>query len=129
MRPYETMIIFDTEHDEAAVQAVLTTAGDIVRSHGGNPGSVHRWGKRTLAYEVNHKSEGYYVVFEFTAEPTVTSELDRMLSLADEVLRHKVIRLPDRAGGTALPDAAAAAPAKRTAPAESEVPAPVGEPG
>ena len=44
---------------------------------------------------MNHKREGYYVVVEFTAEPETVAALDRMLGLADEVVRHKVVRLPD----------------------------------
>ena len=63
---------------------------------GGNPGAIDRWGKRTFAYEVNHKREGYYVVMEFTRSPRPWPTLDRMLGLADEVVRHKVVRLPDR---------------------------------
>ena len=51
--------------------------------------------RRTFAYEVNHKREGYYVVVEFTGEPETVAALDRMLGLADEVVRHKVVRLPD----------------------------------
>jgi ribosomal protein S6 len=54
-----------------------------------------------LAYEIRHQREGYYVLLEANAEPGVMAELDRSLSLADEVLRHKVIRLPDRIAGRA----------------------------
>jgi small subunit ribosomal protein S6 len=46
---------------------------------------------------VNHKREGYYVVVEFTGEPETVAALDRMLGLADEVVRHKVVRLPEGA--------------------------------
>jgi small subunit ribosomal protein S6 len=45
---------------------------------------------------VHHRSEGYYVLIETTAEPAVLAEVDRMLGLADEVIRHKVIRLPEK---------------------------------
>ena len=65
----------------------------------GNPGAVERWGKRTFAYEVNHKREGYYVLVELAGEVQTVAELDRLLALADEVVRHKVIRLPDKAAG------------------------------
>ena len=54
-------------------------------------------------YELKHRSEGYYVLIEFTAEPTLVADLDRMLTLDDIVLRHKVLRQPDRqSGGVAL---------------------------
>jgi small subunit ribosomal protein S6 len=60
-------------------------------------GKVDRWGKRRFAYEVRHRSEGYYVLIDTTAEPEAVAEVDRMLGLADEVIRHKVIRLPEKA--------------------------------
>ena len=66
-------------------------------------GTVDRWGKRTLAYELTHKREGYYVVAEFTAEPKAAADLDRFLVLADEVLRHKIMRVPDEAIGQTRP--------------------------
>lgn len=96
MRPYEVMIIFDTGAEPPAIQAVVERVLDTVRNRGGNPGAVDRWGRRSFAYEVRHRREGYYVVIEFTADPTIVGELDRLLSLADEVLRHKVIRIPEK---------------------------------
>ena len=99
MRPYETMVIFDTAADEAAVNGVLDRALDALRAKGGNPGRVERWGRRTFAYEVQHKREGYYVVIELTADPPAIKDMERVLVLADEVIRHKVIRLPDKVAG------------------------------
>ena len=127
MRPYETMIIFDPEVEEAAIQESLDKALEVVRSNGGTTGTVDRWGRRTLAYEMNHKREGYYVVAEFTAEPKASAELDRFLVLADEVMRHKIIRLPENVAGrtrTRVPAGARApagtAPAARAEPAAEE---------
>ena len=99
MRPYETMVIFDTAADEAAVNGVLDRALDALRAKGGNPGRVERWGRGTFAYEVQHKREGYYVVIELTADPPAIKDMERVLVLADEVIRHKVIRLPDKVAG------------------------------
>jgi small subunit ribosomal protein S6 len=95
MRPYETMIVFDTSIDAQAIQISLDKALDTIRSHGGNPGAIDRWGKRPLAYEILKRKEGYYVVVEFTGEPGTVTELDRILGLADEVIRFKIMRLPD----------------------------------
>ena len=95
MRPYETMIVFDTAVDAQSIQIALDRALETIRTNGGNPGAIDRWGKRSFAYEVNHKREGYYVVVEFTAEPATVAALDRMLGLADEIIRHKIVRLPD----------------------------------
>lgn len=96
MRPYEIMVIFDAGADPPAIQAVIERALEAARSKGGSPGNVDRWGRRPFAYEVRHRREGYYVVIELSASPEIVADLDRMLGLADEVLRHKVIRIPDK---------------------------------
>jgi len=107
MRPYEVMLIFDASLEEETIRAAIDRFAEFIRSRGGNPGRVDRWGKRRFAYELRHRWEGYYVLMEFTAEVELEEELHRMLSLADEVVRHKVIRLPDAALG-GKPAAAAA---------------------
>ena len=99
MRPYETMIIFDVALEESVLTGVLNQGLDILRAGGGNVGTVDRWGKRTLAYELRHKREGYYVLVEFTSDPKAAAELDRFFSLADEVLRHKIMRVPAKQVG------------------------------
>ena len=99
MRPYEVVIIYEPSLEEDAVRAAVDRSTELLRSRGGTPGRIERWGKRRLAYEIRHQREGYYVLLEASAEPAAMLELDRSLSLADEVLRHKVIRLPDRIAG------------------------------
>jgi len=101
MRPYEVMAIFEATTEPTVIQGVIDHALEVIRTNGGNPGAIDRWGKRTFAYEVNHKREGYYVIVEFTGEPETVAALDRMLGLADEVVRHKVVRLPDKAAAAA----------------------------
>ena len=99
MRPYEVMIIFESSLEEDGIRAVIDRATDLIKAGGGNPGRVDRWGKRRFAYEVKHRTEGYYVLIEASATPATMAELDRMLHLADEVIRHKVIRLPESVAG------------------------------
>ncbi len=111
MRPYEAMIIFDVDVEEPAIQAVLDRALEVIKSNGGTPGTVDRWGRRTFAYEVAHKREGYYVVAEFVGEPKTEAELGRFLVLADEVMRHKIMRLPEKVAGRSRSKASAGAPA------------------
>src|SRR5271156_3831354 len=107
MRPYDVMALFESTTEPPGIQGGLDRALEVTRSAGGTPGAIDRWGKRTLAYEVNHKREGYYVVVEFTAEPATVAALDRMLGLADEIVRHKVVRLPDHKAPAAAAQPAA----------------------
>lgn len=97
MRHYEVMVILDAGLEEDAIRAVLDRATKSLTSNGATVGKVDRWGKRRFAYEVRHRSEGYYVLVDVMAEPAAVAEVDRMLGLADEVIRHKVIRLPEKA--------------------------------
>ncbi len=119
MRPYEVMVIFEATVEPPAIQAVVDRALELVRTTGGNPGNVDRWGKRSFAYEVNHKREGYYILIEFNGGPQTVADLDRMLGLADEVVRHKIIRLPEKIAGrkaSGLKPSTGKGPAKPSAP-------------
>jgi small subunit ribosomal protein S6 len=98
-RPYEVMIILDPTLDDESVRAEVDRSTELIRAKGGNPGRVERWGKRRLAYEIRRQREGSYVVLQAEAEPSVMADLDRALTLADGVLRHKVIHLPEKAIG------------------------------
>ena len=118
MRPYEVMIILDAGLEEDAIRATVDRATQVLQAGGGTVGRVDRWGKRRFAYELHHKLEGYYVLVEASAEPAAIAELDRMLSLADDVIRHKAIRLPDKVAGRARP-APASAPAEPAAAPEA----------
>ena len=95
MRPYETMIVFDATVDAQSIQVSLDQALDTIRNHEGTPGAIDLWGKRPLAYEIRKRKEGYYVVVGFAGTPATVDELDRILGLADEVLRFKIQRLPE----------------------------------
>jgi small subunit ribosomal protein S6 len=99
VRPYEAMIIFDADLDEETIRSTVDRSVQLVTTHGAEPGLVDHWGKRRLAYAIKRKLDGYYVVIQFRGEPVAKNELDRTLSLSDEVLRHMVIRLPEHAYG------------------------------
>jgi small subunit ribosomal protein S6 len=99
MRPYEVMVILDAGLDEDVIRKTLDRTTKLIADEGGTVGRVDRWGRRRFAYEIAHKSEGFYAVIEATAEPSAMAAVDRMLGLADEVIRHKVIRLPDKVAG------------------------------
>ena len=96
MRPYEVMVIFESSTDAQLIQTELDRFLEVIRSNEGTVGAIDRWGRRPFAYEVNHKREGYYVLVGFAGTPATVAELDRQLGLADVVLRHKVLRLPEK---------------------------------
>jgi len=105
MRPYEVVIIFDADLEEETIRSVVDRSVEHIRTSGGEPGAVDHWGKRRFAYELKHRWEGYYVVLRAQASTQAIEELGRSLSLADEVLRHRIVRLPDGVLATTAPAA------------------------
>lgn len=95
MRAYELMIIFDADVEDTKVNEILANVGRLVEAGGGSVEKTDRWGRRRFAYEINHKWEGIYVVLEIATEGRDLNEVERVLHLADEVVRHKTIRLPE----------------------------------
>jgi small subunit ribosomal protein S6 len=85
------MLILPSEADESVVAGALERITRIVSETGGEVGTVDRWGRRRLAFEIDRQNEGYYVVAQFTADPGVITELERTLHLADEIVRFKVV--------------------------------------
>ena len=98
-RPYEVMIIIDADLEEETIRAAVERWLQLIESKGAQRGYIDFWGKRRLAYEIKHKTEGYYVVLQARAEPAAMEELHRTLSLADEVIRHMVLRIPEKVYG------------------------------
>jgi small subunit ribosomal protein S6 len=96
MRAYELMIIIDGDVDDPKAQTFMKTVTDGVAAAGGElHGKIDWWGKRQFAYPIDKKPAGYYMVAEILAGPGALDELERTLRLADDVVRHKLIRLPD----------------------------------
>ncbi|OFW78879.1 MAG: 30S ribosomal protein S6 [Actinobacteria bacterium RBG_19FT_COMBO_70_19] len=91
MRRYEVMLILPAEADESVIGQAVERITKVVAEGGGAVGNIDRWGRKRLAFEIAKQNEGYYVVVDFAAEPTVITELERTLHLADEVLRFKVV--------------------------------------
>ena len=99
MRPYEVMVIYDADLEDSVVRASVEESRQQLATKGAELGPVDFWGKRRLAYRLKHRWEGYYVVLQARAEPAAMDELGRTLTLADEVLRHKVLRIPEAVYG------------------------------
>ena len=89
MTNYEVLFIIDPALEDEKKEATIEAVKDIIAAEG-EVGNVDVWGMRKLAYPIKKKSEGYYVVIEFKAEPTLPKELDRRLKISDNVMRHLI---------------------------------------
>lgn len=89
---YELMFIADPELDERGLKKLTEQYLELVTKEGGSVDEPDIWGRRKLAYEINGKTEGNYVVVTYTAEPAVSDELDRVLNLNESVIRTKILR-------------------------------------
>ncbi|CQR70002.1 30S ribosomal protein S6 [Sporomusa ovata DSM 2662] len=94
MRKYEVVIIVKPGEEEA-INTTIAKFENIIKNTGGNVEKVDRWGKKRLAYEVKDFMDGYYTLINFTSEPATVFELERVLKITDDVLKHMVIKLED----------------------------------
>jgi len=95
-RAYELMVIIDGGIDDNAAQQQVKSISATIASVGGSVhGNPDWWGKRRLAYPINKKEDGYYVVYNIVAPGGALDEVERTLRIADNVVRHKLLRLPD----------------------------------
>ncbi len=92
MREYDIMLILKPDADEARITSVTDRITGVISERGGSVAKLDRWGKRRLAYEIAKRSEGYYVVVQFDADPAAVTELERVLKLTEGVVRFKVVR-------------------------------------
>lgn len=95
MLKYELMLILDTALEDAvreeaieAVKGVIATDGEVT--------NVDLWGNKKLAYPIEKKNEGYYVVIEFNSSPELPKELDRRLKISENIMRHMIIKKDEK---------------------------------
>ena len=89
---YELMFIADPELDERGLKKLTEQYLEPVTKEGGSVENTDIWGRRKLAYEIDGKTEGNYVVVNYTTTPEVSAELDRVLNLNESVVRTKILR-------------------------------------
>ena len=92
MRRYEVMVILDPDLEEKTVAPSLEAFLNVIKADGGTVNQVDVWGRRRLAYEINHKTDGVYAVLDIEATVAAVAELDRQLGLNEAVMRTKVMR-------------------------------------
>ena len=143
MNRYEMIYIIDTGLEEAARKELIEKVSALIENNGGEIEKVDEtWGKRRLAYAIDYKTEGWYVLVNFKAPVELPRELERNLQINENVLRYLVIKLvekkasvkprPERQAPVAAPveeapAAEEAVPAAEAAPVAEEAPAEAAE--
>ncbi len=89
MTNYEVLFIIDPALEDEKKEATIEAVKEIIAADG-EVGNVDVWGMKKLAYPIQKKSEGYYVVIEFQGNPSLPKELDRRLRISDNVMRHLI---------------------------------------
>lgn len=95
MTNYEVMFIIDASLEETQKDAMIETVQSII-SENGEVVNVDVWGMRKLAYPIQKKNEGFYVVIDFKANSEMPKELDRRLKIYDSVVRHIIVNKDEK---------------------------------
>jgi small subunit ribosomal protein S6 len=114
--------IIDPAVEEEARKALVAKYNELIAGNGGIVDKVEEWGKRRLAYAIDYKTEGYYVLVNFQAESELPKELERNLQISESVIRYQVIRIEERKSSV-KPRPVRVAPAAPVAEAPVETPA------
>ena len=124
MNQYEVMYIVDPTLEDQQRADIIARFSGLVAQNGGVVDRIDEWGKRRLAYAINYKTDGYYVLMYITAPADLPKELERNLQISEAILRYLVIRfegaLPTKREPLKPYGAPVAAPAKADAPAAEE---------
>ena len=118
MNEYEILLLLDPDLDEDRQGEVVARARELVESGGGTWDLHDAWGRRKLAYEIDHKGEGSYHLLHFTSDAGTLDEVSRVLRIDDAVMRHMATR---RIQGSPVRPVAVAAPSREDAVAASDV--------
>jgi len=97
LREYEVLYIVRADLDDEKVQDAVKRVNTLIERSGGKIERTNLWGKRKLAYEVKHQKEGSYVLQDFQLDPDRVPELESALKITEEVLRHLIVRKPEKA--------------------------------
>ena len=92
MNSYELLYILNNELADEAKDETIDKLNAVVTANGGTVDNVDKWGTRRLAYPINYKNEGYYVLVNFTAPATLPDELERVMRITDAVVRFMIVK-------------------------------------
>jgi small subunit ribosomal protein S6 len=100
LRDYEVLYIVRADLDDDKVQDIVKRVNTLIERAGGSLERTNIWGKRKLAYEVKHQKEGSYILQDFQIGQDRIPELEAALKITEEVLRHLVVRKPEKPAPT-----------------------------
>lgn len=92
MNQYEVMYVIDPALEDSARTELINRFSDLVKKNGGEVDRVDEWGKRRLAYAIQYKTEGYYVLMYIKAPAQLPREIERNMQISDSVLRYLTVR-------------------------------------
>ena len=92
MNKYEILYILVAGLDDAARDAQIEKYSALVTANGGEVESVNKWGVKRFAYEMEGKTEGYYVLMNYSADSNLPQEIERQMRISDEVIRYMTVR-------------------------------------
>jgi len=92
MNKYEILYVIDAQLSEDDIAANITKFEDLVKKNKGNVLNVDKWGKKTLAYPIDFKTEGYYVLMDFESAPEFPVEIERVMKISEPIMRYMVVR-------------------------------------
>jgi small subunit ribosomal protein S6 len=81
--------------EDAEVDPIAEFVSNLIKKNGGNVEKVDRWGKRHLAYPVKKQADGNYVLINFEADPEVIKEIDRVMKIQDDILKHLIVKIDE----------------------------------
>ncbi len=93
---YETIFVVDATLEEDAIAGIVDKFKTLISNAGEIEGEVEEWGKRRLAYPIDYKTEGYYVLVNFSAKPDFPAELERIYNITDGLLRSIIIKKDEK---------------------------------
>lgn len=101
IRNYEAMVILNPIMSEDEINTLVDRLGGVLKNGGANMREIARWGKRKMAYEINKKAEGYYVIYYFTLDggEEVLTVFERTCRYDEQVMRHMVVKVPTKKKG------------------------------
>jgi len=96
MRIYEELFIVRPDATDEEIDPLVEQLTNLIASQGGNVSKSDKWGVRKLAYRVQKRNEGYYILLQFTAKPETVKEVERRLRVADLVMKFITVRIDEK---------------------------------